>query len=446
MRQSERRTRLETFIEKANLVHSDEDLDYSKSRYVNNRTKILVIDHDLRADGTEYGEYWVTPANHLKGESHPQKMIKKKAVSKGVRTEKMIRMFKEIYPDELFDYSEVRYRNLNTKICIIDRSLNDNGKEKGEFWITPKDFLKGNLVLKKGKIRYEPPMAEEEIIYEMKRRCPGIRIIQNDHSVLSKKEIDIYLPEQEIGIEYNGLQWHTEWAAGRKKSYHIGKTTEALLKNVKLIHVFESDYVKSPSKIIDSLIHKANLDNSKPKIYARKCKVKEISYKKAKKWASEHNWNLKPSLCSLALCSDNIIFAIMTFSRVKGNDWELLDYLSNPDYIVSGTASKLFCHFVRKYKPNTVKTSVSIEYTPDKENNVFTKIGFRFIEQTSPDYGYFKRSAGPIIQDKDAIIQQVTEKYGNKKNKSETQIAKQMGYDRIWNCGKYVYLWKNDGI
>lgn len=444
MRPSVRKTRLESFIENAKLVHSKEDLDYSKAKYINNRTKLLVIDHDRRADGTEYGEYWVTPANHLKGEGHPQKMQKKQPLSKGTRTERIIEKFKEIYHNRDFDYSEVKYHNLNTPVCIIDRSLDENGREKGEFWVTPKEFLKGNILDDGKKIKYEPPMAEEEIITALLKSLPDLKITQNDHSVLAKKEIDIYLPEQKFGVEYNGLQWHTEWASGRKSGYHIGKTGEASSKGVSLVHIFESDFVKKPQRIIDSIIHKANLDKNKEKIYARCCHVKELSHKKAKRWAEETGFETNEANLHFGLVRGHEIIAILSLQCNKGVGWIISDYMSNPKYIVSGTFSKLFCHFVRKYHPKSVKVSVPIEYSPNKESNVFVKNGFVFIEQTLPDFGYFKRSDGPVIQRKDAVIHRLRTRKGNLSSKSETQLAKQFGYDRIWNCGKYVYLWKKE--
>ena len=54
------------FINKAKQIHKDENLDYLEIEYVNNRTPVKIIDHDIRPDGTEYGEFWQTPSNHLK--------------------------------------------------------------------------------------------------------------------------------------------------------------------------------------------------------------------------------------------------------------------------------------------------------------------------------------------------------------------------------------------
>ena len=58
------------FIEKGKKVHCNENLDYSKVDYINNRTSVIIIDHDLDENGNEYGEFKVLPCNFLKGQGH----------------------------------------------------------------------------------------------------------------------------------------------------------------------------------------------------------------------------------------------------------------------------------------------------------------------------------------------------------------------------------------
>ena len=52
MTKEEKRAR---FIEKGKKVHCNENLDYSKVDYINNRTPVIIIDHDLDENGNEYG-------------------------------------------------------------------------------------------------------------------------------------------------------------------------------------------------------------------------------------------------------------------------------------------------------------------------------------------------------------------------------------------------------
>ena len=46
------------FISKSKLIHGDK-YDYSKVEYVNNHSKVSII-------CPRHGEFWQTPANHLK--------------------------------------------------------------------------------------------------------------------------------------------------------------------------------------------------------------------------------------------------------------------------------------------------------------------------------------------------------------------------------------------
>ena len=55
-----KRKKVDDFIKQAIKIHGDK-YDYSKVKYMNNRTKVCIICH-------KHGEFWVTPGNHLKGD------------------------------------------------------------------------------------------------------------------------------------------------------------------------------------------------------------------------------------------------------------------------------------------------------------------------------------------------------------------------------------------
>ena len=52
------------FIEEANLIHNNK-YNYSKVNYINANTKVCII-------CPIHGEFWQTPANHLKGRKCPK--------------------------------------------------------------------------------------------------------------------------------------------------------------------------------------------------------------------------------------------------------------------------------------------------------------------------------------------------------------------------------------
>lgn len=136
--------RKEEFIKKARIVHKNENIDYSEVIYVNNRTPVKLYDKDLKEDGTEYGEFWQTPYNHLKGQGHPLKKGKKISLKKRMSQEEIINRFKEAHKDENLDYSQVVYVNMHTPVKIISHDLRPDGTEYGEFWQEPSAHLKGS--------------------------------------------------------------------------------------------------------------------------------------------------------------------------------------------------------------------------------------------------------------------------------------------------------------
>ena len=125
--QSKRLT-LDEFIEKANLVH-DNLYDYSKVVYVNNSTKVCIID-------PVYGEFWQTPSSHLMGCGNNDRANISTGLKNKMSIVEFINRANEIH-DEQYDYSKVEYIDARTKVCIIDPESGD------EFWQTPSIHLRG---------------------------------------------------------------------------------------------------------------------------------------------------------------------------------------------------------------------------------------------------------------------------------------------------------------
>jgi len=117
----------EIFIERANKIHGNK-FDYSKVNYSNNHTKVCII-------CPIHGEFWQTPASHLRGKGCHKCANEKKGSYHISNTKEFIDKAKKIYGDK-FDYSKVNYVNSKTKVCIICPI-------HGEFWQRPYSHLSG---------------------------------------------------------------------------------------------------------------------------------------------------------------------------------------------------------------------------------------------------------------------------------------------------------------
>lgn len=74
----------------------------------------------------------------------------------------------------------------------------------------------------------------------------GVRVKRNDTTVLGGKHLDVYCPDQEVAIEYNGTYWHSQpmlmskgLSNAQARKYHLNKTLGCLGAGVRLIHVWE---------------------------------------------------------------------------------------------------------------------------------------------------------------------------------------------------------------
>ena len=117
----------EQFIERARKIHGDK-YDYSKVEYNGNHTKVCII-------CSLHGEFWQTPAIHLKGCECPKCIIEKNSFKQRLGIESFIKRAREIHGDK-YDYSKVDYINNRTKVHIIC-------PKHGEFWQTPVKHLIG---------------------------------------------------------------------------------------------------------------------------------------------------------------------------------------------------------------------------------------------------------------------------------------------------------------
>jgi len=112
----------EEFISKANKIYNNK-YDYSKVKYINNKTKVEII-------CKIHGSFFKEPSSFLKG---VECNICKKNKIRENEKEKFILKANKIYNNK-YDYSKVKYINNKTKVEIIC-------KTHGSFFQKPNDHL-----------------------------------------------------------------------------------------------------------------------------------------------------------------------------------------------------------------------------------------------------------------------------------------------------------------
>ena len=279
---------------------------------------------------------------------------------------------------------------------------------------------------------------ENDIYLYIKSIYSG-KIIQNDRSILNGKEIDIYLPEMNFAIEFNGLYWHSE--VYKDKMYHQEKTILCENKGIQLIHIWEDDWLDKKDILKDIIQSKLGMND---KIPARKCTIKEVSSKESKEFLEKYHiqGNVNASI-RIGLYYDDSLVEIATFGKLRNilhsngqeNQYELYRLCSKSGYTVVGGVSKLLTHFIRKYQPKQIVSYANLDISNGNVYNSF----FKKISITSPGYYWSKDG---YKYHRSNFTKHILVKNGYDKNKTEEEIMHELGYYKVYDSGNIKYVWE----
>jgi len=271
-----------------------------------------------------------------------------------------------------------------------------------------------------------------------------IKSIYDDEIICNKRfgkyEVDILLPNINLGFECNGLWWHSE--VYRENQYHINKYNFFKEKNIKIINIWEdwwiykNDIVKS--MILDKLGQVPTI------IYGRKCEIKEITDNKLVREFLEKNHiqGFINSSIKLGLFYNEELVSLMIFGkrRIKKNtkesEYELLRFCSKLNTNIIRAADKLFKYFVKNYKPVMITTYIDQSWST---GDLYEKLGFKFNCVTHPNYYYFHKDER-IRFNKFNFRKDILVKDGYDSNKTEHQIMTERNFYRIYDCGNLNYI------
>ena len=98
---------------------------------------------------------------------------------------------------------------------------------------------------------------EKDLLSEIRKLYSG-KIEENNRTVLGGKEIDIYLPDLKVGIEFNGDYWHGDGFLSSKRNttshdLHTNKRKRAEKAGVLLLFVWESDWKQRKEAVLSAV-------------------------------------------------------------------------------------------------------------------------------------------------------------------------------------------------
>ena len=418
---------VEELIEKANKIHNFK-YDYSKVIFTKMHDKVTIT-------CPIHGDFEQTLSKHI---SKKQGCPKCSSIERGVKlklnSELFFKKANEIHNFK-YDYSNTLYNGMNNQIKYVC-------PKHGEVGQRAFDHLRGFGCFKCANLESK---KENEIYIFLKQHFDNVE--QGNRTILKGKELDIYIPSKQTAIEYNGLRWHSE-EFGKNKWYHVNKILECNKQNIKLLQIFEDEYLDNSEIVLNKLKHILKIDNNLPKIMGRKCSIEVINKDIAKDFLnSYHIQGFAPSTVYLGAMYDSQLIAVMTFKVESKNSlkWELNRFASDYHFICQGIGGKLFNFFIKNYNPTEIKSFADRRWTVDVNDNLYVKLGFKLEKALNPDYEYIlKYNPTHRIHKFNFRKQLLNKKYNLSLDLSETEMVKELGYVKIWNCGLFKFIWKKE--
>lgn len=252
--------------------------------------------------------------------------------------------FNQEYIKSKFITKENKF-DLNSFSKYFGLTLHSSLHFKDKFNIALPDLVTHDNTLESKFCQYIQSITDKQVIRHERKLLDG------------KYEIDIYIPEMKLGFEFNGDYWHSE-NAGVSPNYHFMKSLACREKGIRLVHVWEHEWINDQEKI---KIFLNSLFIPRQKIRASKCKLKEISSQEFLDFGEKyHLLGSTRAGTRIGLYYNNeLVSAIGLSYSNKKDEWDLKRYIVGK-YQIMGGFQKMFNHFIKVHRPRRIITFVEL--------------------------------------------------------------------------------------
>lgn len=269
----------------------------------------------------------------------------------------------------------------------------------------------------------------------------GIECEHSNRSVIGNNfEIDLYSEAYKIGIEVDGIYWHSynpkkftnENAYDKFMYRHLYKTSIAADKGVELLHFTDIEWTDKQD-IVKSILS-SKFDKSY-KLTTENSTVVVIDGKSAMDFfETNHLYGFVPSELYYGLEIDGVLVAALSAKTLDTETIEITRITTVLDVQVIGGYDLL----VSRLKQDTGKLLVVVVDRNISNGKEYEAIGFDFIQTTKPDYVW---TDGKVLLSRDSC------KYENlgcwltnfDDSLSESENMYENNYRQFWNTGKLIY-------
>lgn len=270
-------------------------------------------------------------------------------------------------------------------------------------------------------------------------------VVQSDRSVLNGMELDVYIPDLKLAMEFNGTYWHS--SVKKAPKYHQNKTMQCAQKGIRLIHVFEYEWTNADRQSKVKAYLKSILQGCTQKIYARKTEIQEITYEAASKIEDLYHLQGKArSSINIGMVYNDEVIAVMSFGKPRfnrGYEYELIRYCCKSDVAIVGGAERLFKYFRTVYEPQSIVCYTDVSKFTGK---VYTRLGFKVDSDslTAPNYVWAEPCSGDILTRYKTQKRMLIDNNLGLPEETEDEIMDRLGYFKIHDSGNLKLSWHSE--
>lgn len=272
----------------------------------------------------------------------------------------------------------------------------------------------------------------------------------NDRTIITPRELDIYIPALKIAIECNGCYWHSDME--KPKDYHIKKFQDCKNSGIQLIQIWEDWMINKP-EIVKSFLQ-AKLGMCNQAIPARKCEVRELDYNVAMEFLEANHIQGKcSSNYRIGLVYEGQLVAVMCFNKrsalsgpkaISNSEAELIRFCNLRGTRVIGGAGKLLKYYIRRFKPAIV---TSYSANDISNGQLYRSLDFITDDKVSESYWYIEpgtfRRQHRSLYTRAGIVRRWPEYDINDKSWTERMVMDSKGYMRIYDSGTTKWIMKS---
>jgi hypothetical protein len=272
--------------------------------------------------------------------------------------------------------------------------------------------------------------AELEILEWIKTFYPNAKKFKKQGH-----EIDVFIPELNLGIEHNGLYRHNE--LHKTKTYHLDKTNFFKQENIRIIHIFEHEWKHKQAQVKSFLL--SAIGKNQHRVGARDCEFiwKDATIDREIICEFLDTYHIQGRCTyryAIQILYKGELVGVATFGRHHRNKnaWVLNRFCSKANYTIQGGLAKL-----SKIASSQLKESIiSWAHIRLSNGNGYLQAGWIEEEILPPDYFYHK---GLKVYSKQS---RQKKKIGTPEGMTEHEHAKLDGLSRVWDCGKIRFIYK----